>query len=115
MRLAIVGSRTAGDEHMPLLAAEVAKLGRPELIVSGGARGADTLARRYAEEHGIELLEFLPDWDRLGKSAGFARNVRIAEAADVVLALWDGASRGTQHTLRCARERGKRVVVVSIS
>jgi predicted Rossmann fold nucleotide-binding protein DprA/Smf involved in DNA uptake len=113
MRLAIVGSRTAGPDLAQLLRAEVDRLGAPiTLIVSGGARGADTLARELARERGIPLAEHLPDYHRHGRGAPLLRNKLIVDDADVVLALWDGASRGTMHTVRYAQEQGKRVVVV---
>lgn len=78
-------------------------------IVSGGAKGADSLARRYAEEKNIPITEILPEWDKYGKSAGFKRNKLIIDQSDAIVAFWDGVSRGTAHSISLARKNGKDV------
>ncbi|QQS32986.1 MAG: hypothetical protein IPM50_15290 [Acidobacteriota bacterium] len=80
----------------------------PTHIVSGGARGVDTLARLYAQSNGIEFTESLAGWDRYGKRAGFLRNCVMVGAADAVIAVWDGESRGTKHSIDYARLQGNR-------
>ncbi len=109
MKVAVVGSRSIkrlnlGD-YMP---AGVTG------IISGGAVGVDTLAAEYAREAGIPLTEFRPDYERYGRSAPLRRNSRIVAAADVVLAFWDGKSRGTMDTVRKARAAGKPCTVIRI-
>ena len=75
-----------------------------EEIVSGGAKGVDTSAREYAQKHGVRLTEFLPDYRRYGKGAPLRRNIDIIEHADMVLAFWDGRSRGTKFVIdECVR------------
>jgi hypothetical protein len=78
-----------------------------DTIVSGGAIGADGLGKRFALEHSanVAYLEFLPDWDKFGRSAGFERNKQIIGAATSVLAFWDRKSRGTKHSLDLAAEK----------
>lgn len=106
MRLAIVGSRTIEDFDLtPLIPQGVT------MIVSGGARGVDTVAARYAREHGIALTELRPDFVRYGRAACHVRNRSIVEVADAVLAVWDGKSRGTRSTIELARRAGKVVTV----
>ena len=73
-------------------------------IGSGGARGVDTSAREYAHANGIKLTEFLPDYDKYGRRAPIIRNDLIVEYADMVIAFWDGKSRGTQYVIRKCRE-----------
>ena len=80
-------------------------------VVSGAARGVDSIAAAAAREVGLAVREFPADWAHLGRGAGFVRNRAIVEAADVVVAFWDGRSRGTAHTIGLAREAGRRVVV----
>ena len=46
------------------------------------------------------------DWDLDGKSAGFKRNVKMAEYADALVAFWDGESKGTKHMIETAKEKG---------
>lgn len=81
-------------------------------IISGGARGADTLAIKYANERGIPVHVMNADWDKYGKSAGYKRNEQMAEAADALVAYWDGQSRGTSHMIDIAKKHGLKVRVV---
>lgn len=114
MKIAIVGSR--GFNNYPYLCIHVSevitKLGNPviDLIVSGGARGADTLAIDYAKECGYVWKEFPADWRPNGvldRSAGYKRNVVIVDNSDVIVAFWDGKSKGTKHTIDLATKQGK--------
>lgn len=107
MKLAIVGSRDFNDyEKMKSILWDLFHIRQStvpkDIIISGGARGADTLAKKYAEEEKQEYIEFLPDWNTLGKAAGFIRNQQIVNACDIVLAFWDGKSKGTEDTLNKA-------------
>ncbi len=111
MKLAIIGSRSFDDyellcrmvsEHYPQVS----------LIISGGARGADELARRFALGHGIDIREYLPEWKQHGRPAGQIRNRFIIDDADAVLAFWDGRSKGTRGGLEYARKQGKGVLLI---
>lgn len=110
VKLAVVGSRSFDD--YPFLA-NVLKWYDCSAIISGGARGADSLAAKYAMEHNIPLKEFPADWDRLGKSAGFIRNKRIVTEADEMVAFMDlkNPTKGTSSSIRLAEEAGKPVFV----
>lgn len=110
MKVAVVGSRNFTDYN--LVKETLDEIKDISLIVSGGARGADSLGERYAAEKGIPIKIFLPAWDVYGRSAGYRRNVQIVEAADIVIAFWDGLSRGTRHSINLAREKGKELLVV---
>ncbi len=109
MKLAIIGSRSIEDAdlspHIPV---------RPSLIISGGAKGVDALAERYARMHKIALRVFLPDYKAYGKYAPLVRNRKIAEECDEVLAVWDGQPRGAKYTIDYARSIGKTVLVVTV-
>lgn len=67
------------------------------------ARGADSLGEQYAKERGIPVRYFPADWQTLGKSAGYQRNVQMAAYADALVAFWDGQSKGTKHMIDTAR------------
>lgn len=101
MRVAIVGSRglsvTNLEKYLPNGVTE---------IVSGGAKGIDTCAREYAVSNGIKLTEFLPEYEKYGRSAPLKRNIAIIENADLVLAFWDGTSRGTKFVIDNCKSRG---------
>ncbi len=80
-------------------------------FVSGGAGGADSMAKRYAEENGIEIIIYKPEWHRYGRGAGFVRNKKIWEEADMGIAFWDGISKGTQHSFKLAEQMEKKLLV----
>lgn len=106
MRVAVIGSRGLTVNNLEKYLLE----GTTE-IVSGGARGIDTCAREYAISHGIKLTEFLPEYQKFGKKAPLVRNITIIENSDIVLAFWDGSSRGTKFVIDKCREMGIRVRV----
>lgn len=112
MKLAIVGSRTFTDYE--LLKDSVFKLniGKIDWIVSGGAKGADSLAARFSKDYNIQLIEYLPDWRKYGKRAGFIRNELIIKDADWVLSFWNGLSRGAAHSLGLAKKFKKPTTII---
>ena len=83
-------------------------------IVSGGAKGADTLAEKFADEYNLEKLIFKPDWDLCGKRAGFIRNAKIVDNCDVLFAFQINKSKGTQHSIDLAKEKNKEVYVFEV-
>lgn len=83
------------------------------VIVSGGAKGADSLGEKYAKERDIQTIIFYPDWDRFGKSAGYKRNKQIVESSEIVIAFWDGVSKGTKHSIDIARQLGKELIIIN--
>ena len=84
-------------------------------IISGGARGVDSSAREYALAQGIRLREFLPEYGRYGRGAPLRRNITIIENADLVLAFWDGKSRGTKYVIDQCGKRGIPIRVITNS
>lgn len=109
MKLAVVGSRSL----------EIHDLGRylpagVTEIVSGGAKGVDSSARRYALDSGIVLTEILPKYGLYGKRAPLLRDDEIAACCDRMLAFWDGRSRGTVYTVKIAQKLGKPVTMIRI-
>jgi len=111
-KIAIVGSRTFNDwdflwskmaEHFSHLDGAT--------IISGGARGADALAKKFADVSGLSYEEYLADWNAYGMSAGPRRNAQIVKAADIIVAFWDGKSRGTWDCLKKALDAKKPIFV----
>ena len=108
MKLAIVGSRNYTDYKGLLLIVDIFRQNHPVTeIVSGGARGVDSLAEEYAKERNLPITVFKPDWERHGRKAGFVRNVQIVNHCDHLLAFWDEKSKGTKHSIDTARRKGK--------
>ena len=106
MKVAVIGSRELQVDHLEDYLPE----GVTE-IVSGGAKGVDTCAKNYALSHGLKLTEFLPEYGRYGRGAPLRRNIAIIEYADLVLAFWDGRSRGTKFVIDNCKKRNIPVVV----
>lgn len=103
MKLAVVGSRTFNDYE--LLKKELDNIHKETpitLIISGGAKGADSLSERWAHENNIPTQIFKPMWEKFGKQAGFLRNKDIVLNSEQVLAMWDGVSKGTLHSINIA-------------
>ncbi len=113
VRIAIIGSRSFKDTKLvaDTMNSVLEKYHIAE-IVSGGAYGADTLGERWAKANNIPTRIFLPDWNRFGRSAGFRRNHDIIDNCDLCIAFWDGASRGTAHSINLARQAHKEVLIV---
>ena len=110
MKTAVIGSRSLNviflRDYIPAATTE---------IVSGGAKGVDTLAKSYAEEIGCKYTEFLPEYEKYGKAAPIRRNDEIIEYADVVVALWDGKSKGTKYVIDRCKKIGRSLIVYNMT
>jgi hypothetical protein len=107
--IAIVGSRDFSN--LELVRKFVANMDERDIVVTGGARGVDTAAQATALDYGLTVRVIKPDWKRYKRAAGMIRNEQIVEAADEVVAFWDGESRGTEDTINKARKAGKPVLI----
>jgi hypothetical protein len=110
MKLAVVGSRNFKDYK--LLKTKLDELENIELIISGGANGADSLAEKYADEKGIKKSIHYAEWGRYGKAAGYYRNIDIVNESEMVIAFWDGKSKGTKLSISLAKEKNKKLTVI---
>lgn len=115
-RLIVAGGRDFNDRE--LLASQLIKLASEDLkdravsIVSGLARGADSLAFDFARHYDITVYKFPANWEKFGKSAGYRRNVEMADFSQGLLAFWDGKSRGTKHMIDIAESKGLNVRII---
>lgn len=101
MKVAVIGSRDINIKNLgDYLPEEITE------IVSGGARGVDTSAKEYALENNIKLTEFLPEYDKYKRIAPLKRNMQIIEYADLVIAFWNGTSRGTKFVIDNCKKLG---------
>lgn len=113
MKLAIIGSRNFTNYK---LLQEILEQYKPKitLVVSGAAKGADSLGEKWALENNIQTLIFPADWNQYGKRAGFIRNEDIIKNCDCCVAFWDGESKGTKHSLSLCKKYNKPVKIVQI-
>lgn len=84
------------------------------IFLSGGCRGTDILGERYAMERGYKVLRFSADWRKYGRAAGPIRNEKMVQKADLVIAFWDGKSKGTGSLIKYAKKYNKNVKVKTI-
>jgi len=111
MKVAVIGSRTFNDYEE--VKRTLSLINITELI-SGGAKGADSLGERYADENNIQKKIFLPDWERFGKAAGMIRNTDIIENAEFIIAFWNGTSKGTLDSMNKATKLNKKILIINV-
>jgi len=113
MRVLVCGSRHFNDKE---LMEDVLKQWNISCVVEGEARGADTLAREYAERHGLDVLPFPALWDKHGRAAGPIRNHQMLTEGrpDLVVAFLAPNSRGTKHMIEIAQKAGVEVRIIDI-
>ena len=113
MKVGIVGSREFKNYE---LFSDTMKqyLSDISWVVSGGAPGADSLAEKWAKENKKMLTIYPADWLNLGKKAGYVRNTDIVKNSDMIIAFWDGKSKGTKHTIGLAQKMGKECKIINV-
>lgn len=107
MKTIIAGTRTVTDPTIVVAAIGAAPFQITE-IVSGCARGVDTIALWLGQQWGVPCRMFPAQWS-LGNKAGPLRNQQMADYADALIAIWDGVSRGTADMI--SRAQAKRMPV----
>lgn len=114
----VCGSRTFTNwELMRSTLNEANQRSEVSRVIHGGAAGADRMGGRWGKVMALKVMEVLPEWGKYGVSAGYKRNLTMLDmleivCGDEVIAFWDGESRGTQHTIQHATDRGLEVTVV---
>ena len=101
MKIAIIGSRSITNIDFDKYIHDCSE------IVSGGALGVDSQAAIYAQERGIKLTVFLPEYERYSRAAPIKRNQKIVDYADKIIAFWNGHSKGTLSVIKYAQKIGK--------
>ena len=118
IKLLVCGSRTIMDtsyvfncieeiiNQLELIGNEVTH------IIEGQAKGVDSIAGQYAKLTKITLLDdFKPDWDKKGMISGLVRNKEMVDLCDKGVAIWDGKSTGTAHSISLLRKQNKLIRV----
>lgn len=103
MRTIIAGSRDIVNYSILLKAIKEIDY-EISTVICGKAKGVDTLGELYAKRNNIKIEYYQANWSIYGKSAGMIRNRHMAEAAESLLLIWDGVSKGSKSMLKLARE-----------
>jgi hypothetical protein len=129
MKVIIAGSRSISEYGYVEEAVEASGWNITE-VVSGKAKGVDTLGEFLATEYGIPVKPFPADWKNLNAPgavirsnrygqyncmAGHMRNRQMGDYADGLIAVWDGVSRGTESMINYMQSLGKPVFVYNVS
>ena len=133
MNIVITGSRMLGAGRDPM--GDLTELGAKQqkwmhlilkdyfckpgmTMINGCAPGVDNICLEWAEamnradrDNQINIIRMPAEWNKYGKQAGYLRNAEMVSLGDCVLAFWNGASRGTKHTIDLALSSGKSVHV----
>lgn len=122
MRIIIAGSRDFNNyailkHNVIKILLELSPTQEPEVeIISGTARGTDQLGEKFAKENNYSIKRFPANWNLYGKSAGYRRNEDMAKYAKedngVLIAFWNGESKGIKHMIDLANKHGLKVFVV---
>jgi hypothetical protein len=114
-KVIVAGSREFADYGLLKARCDAMLCNKSDIeIVSGGARGPDSLGEKYAKENGLKLKLFPADWNKLGKAAGHYRNAEMANYADALICFWDGTSRGSLDMINKAKVNGLLVRIVRV-
>ena len=98
-------------KHMIELWAEIG----PYEVISGNARGVDTVSGNIAAEANITIYDYPAEWDKYGKGAGLIRNRQMLNhPATHLLAFLSPTSRGTLNMVNLADEAGLNVTIIDI-
>lgn len=108
MKLLIAGSRTIKNFNFEGLIPPTC-----DTILSGGAAGIDFFAEKYADKHKLSKIILRPQYNLYGRAAPLRRNEELVCIADEVLIVWDGKSKGTLHTIKYAKKKGKRLKIIN--
>lgn len=113
MNLGIIGSRNFNNYRLLYKTIlSLLKLNDIKNIISGGAKGADSLGEKFADDNKINKIIFYPEWNKYGKKAGYLRNINIVENSDYIIAFWNGKSKGTEHSINLAKKYNKKIKIV---
>lgn len=110
MRTIIAGSRDITN-YDDVLESVIDSNFQISQILSGGARGVDTIAIQIAKDFNIPYIVYNAHWEQYGKAAGFIRNELMAKSADALIAAWDGKSAGTKHMITIAKQLKLKVYI----
>lgn len=108
MRVAVIGTRNLNVKIEKYLPDNMTEL------ISGGMKGVDMLAEKYADEHNIPKLIVNPEYSRYGIIAPILRNRLIIDISDMIVIIWDGKDRHIKDAINYSNYVNKEIIVYKI-
>lgn len=108
MKVGVIGSRNFNDYNLLKSVLDDLDI---SVIISGGAKGADSLAELWASDNNVKTEIYKPNWS-LGRRAAAIRNIEIVKNSELIVAFWDGKSSGTKMTLDIAKSKNKKIIKI---
>lgn len=116
MKVGIVGSREYDDfKTFKIIIDNLRRSIQMDMIISGGARGVDTMAYQYSVQAGITFVCYPPVPSDGFPKAFFRRNLRIVETSELLIAFPMGKSTGTRHSISLAKRLGKELKIIELA
>jgi predicted Rossmann fold nucleotide-binding protein DprA/Smf involved in DNA uptake len=84
------------------------------MVISGLAKGPDSIGRQWAIEKKLPHKDFCAKWDKYGRAAGPIRNKEMAKFADRLIVFWDGKSKGSKNMIDIMKKLKKEVKVIKV-
>ena len=112
-KIMVCGSRTISDKKLIFSKLDDMLLMHPNMIlISGGAKGVDSIGEEWAKSHRIFVEQYKPDWEKYGRGAGIVRNKIMVENSDFVIIFWDGVSKGTKSDIDFCKKLNKQYSLI---
>lgn len=109
LKVLVCGGRSYGDERRVAECLDlIHKKYFIDKILEGGAKGADTLCRLWAQANNVQCKTFRADWDKFGKNAGPIRNKQMLNERPHMVVAFPG-NYGTDNMIKQAEKAGIRV------
>lgn len=114
MKIIVAGSRGITDKEIVYKRLRGMLKAYPDMeIVSGCAKGPDSIAIEFANEFNIVCHKFPANWDLYGKRAGYLRNEEMAKFSEGLIVFWDEVSRGTRHMIELGVKHKLKIKVIN--
>lgn len=113
MRVVVTGGRDY-ENRLVVVESLTPLRDKIDVLIHGGARGADTLCAQVADELGITTVEYPADWKAHGRGAGPRRNQQMIDEGQPDLCLAYPGGRGTADMVRRCKKADIPVVNVEV-
>lgn len=114
MNVAVVGYRKYNNYEQFELTLKAIIDTENDVIISGGAKGTDAMAEKFANENNLNKIIHKAEWKKYGPIAGPIRNNLIIRDCDYLVAFVSKFSKGTYDAINKAKNNNKQVIIINI-